>query len=63
MGIHTGNTNKKASTADKNTETEEKRDNMSGRKEQSNATKTNDTTRGDKLESADERRKTKKISR
>ena len=62
MGNQTGNTNKKTFTS-KNTQTEEKFENMLGRKEQNDPIRANDTSQRDKSESTDERKKTKKILR
>ena len=64
MGNSTGNAEKKPATTSKSDKTEEECLNRLRRKEKSNTTiKTKDTTRRNKPEVTDERRKTKKISK
>ena len=63
MRNQTVNTNKKTLITSKNAKTKEKREDILERKGQSNAVKTNDTTRRDESEGPGERRKTKNISK
>ena len=56
-GNSTGNRDKKSTITSKNNETEEERWNMLGRKDKSNTSKTDNTTRRYKPESTGERRK------